>query len=697
VGTDAKGDGPMTEVSSEVRPPVAKVVPHRLEAHGHVRVDEYYWLKDRDDPEVIAYLEAENAYTDAVMAPLKAFEDRLFDEIVGRIQPTDLSVPYRVDDYFYYARFEEGKEYPIHCRRRGSLEADEEVMVDVNAVAAGQSYCAVHGLTVSDGQNVLAYAVDTVGRRFYTVRFRDLATGPDLVDAIPDVTPMVAWTADNRTVFYVRQDPDTLREYQVYRHVLGTDVAEDALVFEESDEEYSCYLWRSKSKRFVFVHTAKTLCSEVRALEADQPAGTFRIIQPRAAGHEYHVEHFGDHFYIRTNDGAPNFRLMRAPVERSSREHWEELLAHRDDVLIEAIEVFRDFLVLLERRDGLVHLRVRPWDGGPEHYVDFGEPAYFAMPVNNRQFDTGVLRYVYTSMTTPNSTYDYDMVTRDRVLLKREPVLGDFDPVNYRTERTHAVAADGERVPISLVYRIDRRRPGENPLLLYGYGSYGFSMDAGFSSPRLSLLDRGFVFAIAHIRGGQELGRRWYDAGRLLAKRNTFTDFIACAEHLVAAGYADPAKLFALGGSAGGLLMGAIVNLQPDLWKGVVAMVPFVDVVTTMLDDAIPLTTGEYDEWGNPHEKAFYDYMLSYSPYDHVEAKDYPALLVTTGLHESQVQYWEPAKWVARLRATKTDDHPVLLRTNMDAGHGGKSGRFRMHRETALVYAFLLDQVGIRG
>jgi oligopeptidase B len=677
--------------------PVARPMPHQLEAHGHVRVDDYYWLRERDDPEVLAYLAAENAYTEAVMGPTKAFEDRLYDEIIGRIKQEDLSVPYLQDGYYYYVRFEEGKEYPLHCRRRGSPDADEELMLDVNRVAEGHDFCMVAPPAVSADGDVLAYAVDTVGRRIFTVRFRDLATGEDLPDELPDVTWDIAWANDNRTLFYARQDPDTLRAYRIYRHVLGTAADDDVLVYEETDPQFDCMVWRTKSKRFMVIECQQTVSTEVRLLEADRPDGAFRVVLPRERDHEYHVDHYGDHLYIRTNRGCPNFRLVRAPVADAAPTRWEEVLPHRDDTLLEGLEVFDDFLVVLERRDGLLQLRVRPWSGDGEHYVDFGEPAYLAFPIHNFELTAGTLRYVYTSLTTPMSTYDYDMRSRERTLRKREEVVGTFDPADYRTERLHAVAADGERVPISLVYRRDLRAPGENPLLLYGYGSYGYSMDAAFSSPRLSLLDRGFVFAIAHIRGGQELGRRWYDAGRLLQKKNTFTDFIACAEHLVQAGYADPAKVFASGGSAGGLLMGAVVNLRPELWRGVVAAVPFVDVVTTMLDEDIPLTTGEYDEWGNPHDKVYYEYMLSYSPYDNVAAKAYPAMMVTTGLHDSQVQFWEPAKWVARLRALKTDDRRLILRTNMDAGHGGRSGRFRAHRETAQVYAFLLSELGITG
>jgi len=492
-------------------------------------------------------------------------------------------------------------------------------------------------------------------------------------------------------VFYTKQDPETLRSHRIYRHVLGADPAAAELVYEETDDTYSCSVSRTKSDRFLLIRSSHTLADEVRYLDADDPQGEFRVFLPRERGHEHRLDHLGDHFYLRTNDDAPNFRLVRVPLDRPGREHWEELVPHRADAYFQGFELFRDHLVISERRDGLVHLRIRPWNGDPEHELDFGEPAYRVGPRSNRELDTRLLRYSYSSMTTPDSVYDYDMETREKTLLKRDEILGDFDSADYRTERLNATAADGVQVPISLVYRVDRRRPGGNPLLLRAYGSYGSSSDASFRSTRLSLLDRGFVCAIAHVRGGQELGRGWYEDGKLLRKKNTFTDFIACAEHLVEAGYAAPDRVFAEGGSAGGLLMGAIVNMRPDLFHGVVANVPFVDVVTTMLDESIPLTTAEFDEWGNPKDPVYYEYMLSYSPYDQVTAQDYPHLLVTAGLHDSQVQYWEPAKWVARLRARKTDDHRLLLKTNMEAGHGGPSGRYRRYRETAFTYAFLLD------
>ncbi|MBN1640693.1 MAG: S9 family peptidase [Anaerolineae bacterium] len=687
-----------TDMSDRVAsPPVAKRVPVRLETHGHVRVDPYYWLKDRQDPEVIAYLEAENAYTDAVMAHTEPFQEALFEEIRGRIKQTDMSVPYRMDDYVYYTRWVDGQEYPIYCRKRDLPDAPEEVLIDVNELAVGHEFVSVGRFAVSAGQDLLAYPVDTVGRRFYTIRFKDLATGAVLEDVIPDVTENIAWAEDNKTLFYTKQDPVTLRWHQIYRHAVGTDPADDVLVYEEADETFYAYVFKTRSKGYMVIDSAQTLTNEARCLPAGDPEGEWRVFAPRERGHEYRIDHLGEHFYVRTNDRAKNFRLMRAPVGNTDRAQWEEVIPHRDDVLLEGFELYRDHLVVVERRQGLVQIRIRPWVGGEEHYLDFGEPAYLAYPSDNHDLDTTTLRYTYTSMTTPRSVYDYDMVTREKALRKREEVLGGFDSANYSTERLSAIAGDGSAVPISVVYREGTARDGSAPLLLYGYGSYGNSMDATFDPNRVSLLDRGFVYAIAHIRGGEELGRRWYEDGKLLNKVNTFADFIACAEHLVAAHYTRPDRLFAMGGSAGGLLVGAVTNMRPDLFRGVVALVPFVDVVTTMLDDSIPLTTSEYDEWGNPNDQAYYEYMLSYSPYDNVEAKDYPALLVITSLHDSQVQYWEPAKWVARLRATKTDANQVLLRTKMEAGHGGVSGRYKRYREAALIYAFLLDLVGIHG
>jgi len=675
-------------------PPTASIKPHTLELHGDVRVDNYFWLRERENPEVVKYLEAENAYTDARMAHLKTLEEALFEEIKGRIVQTDESVPYRAGDYYYYYRYEEGKSYKIHCRKKGSLETAEEVMLDLNALAEGHDHMRVRGVKLSTDENTLAYASDTVGRRIYDLYFKDLSSGDLLKDKIPSVTGGMAWATDNQTLFYAKQDLETLRSYQIYRHELGTDHSEDQLIYEEKDEEFSCYVWKTKSKKYIVIGSYQTLSTEMRYIDADDPTGSVQVFLPREADHEYDIDHYKDAFYVRTNFEATNFRLVKTPVGKTGKEHWKDVIPHRDDVLLESFDVFKNYLVVEERKNGLIELRIRPWSGDKEHYLEFDEPAYLAYIGTNKELETDNLRFVYESMTTPECTYDYDMSTRERELKKQEVVLGGFDPNNYETARLHATATDGARVPISIVYRKGTRQDGSNPTLLYGYGSYGYSMDASFNAKRLSLIDRGFIYAIAHIRGGQEMGREWYENGKLLKKKNTFTDFIACAEHLVSEKYTNSGSLYAMGGSAGGLLMGAIMNMRPDLFDGIVAHVPWVDVVTTMLDASIPLTTSEYDEWGNPNNKEYYDYMLSYSPYDNVRAAQYPNVLVTTGFHDSQVQYWEPAKWVAKLRAMKTDHNRLLFRTYMDAGHSGGSGRFRDYHETAFEYAFVLDLAG---
>ena len=677
--------------------PLVKAVPKELKKHGHVRIDSYYWLREREDPEVMDYLKRENEYMRAVMAHTEALEKTLFQEIKGRIKQTDMSVPYRLDDYFYYTRYEEGKEYPIYARKKESLDAPEEMMINANVLAEGHEFFSVDTRTVSFGQDLLAYAVDTKGRRIYTIHFKNLNTGELLKDIITDVTGNMDWANDNKTLFYSKQDLTTLRTYQIYRHVLGTESSEDQLVYEETDDTFSIFVFKTKSKKYMMIVSTQTLSHEYRYLDANDPNGDFRVFLTREREHEYQIVHFQDKFFIRTNDQAKNFRLMATPIEKTGKEHWQQVIPHRNDVFLENFEIFKDHLVLEERKGGLIHIRVIPWAGSGEHSLEFDEPAYHAHISINLEFDTPILRFGYTSMTTPNSIYDYNMVTRDRVLLKQEEILGGFDSQNYITERLHAPAEDGTEIPISIVYRKGFKKDGQRPLVLYGYGSYGLSMDASFNSPRLSLIDRGFTFAIAHIRGGEEFGRQWYEDGRLLKKKNSFTDFIACGDYLVREGYTSREKMYAMGGSAGGLLMGAVINMRHDLFKGVVAQVPFVDVITTMLDETIPLTTSEYDEWGDPNKKEYYDYMLSYSPYDNVEAKHYPHLLVTTGLNDSQVQYWEPAKWVAKLRAMKTDQNRLLLKTNMDAGHGGASGRFKRFGEIAFHYTFILDLAGIKG
>jgi oligopeptidase B len=673
---------------------IPKRIPVRLEKHGDLRIDDYYWMRERENPEVIAYLEAENQRAENETAHTRNFREALFEEIKHRFKQTDMSVPYKRDDYFYYNRFEEGKEYPIYARKRDSLDQPEELLLDGNALAQGHEFFSIGGWAISSEQDRLAYAVDTQGRRIYTTFFKDLKTGEALDEVLTEVTENLAWANDNRTLFYSRQDPVTLRSFQIWRHVLGSEPATDALVFEEKDETFSTYVFKTKSKKFLMIVSAHATSQEYRCIDASAPESQFRILLPRQPEHEYHLDHFEDRFLIRTNDHAKNFRLVSAPIDNPARNNWQEILPHRENVLLGDFEIFKRHLVVEERQRGLLQIRVLPWSGAAGHYLEFEEPAYRASLGTNLEFDTTTVRFEYTSMKTPFTIYDYDMESKQRILLKQEEVLGGFNSDDYVAERLYATAFDGTEVPISLVYKKGIKKDGQNPLLLYGYGAYGLSIDAAFASPRLSLIDRGFVYAIAHVRGGQELGRRWYEEGKMLSKKNTFSDFIACAEHLIRERYTNPAKLFAMGRSAGGLLMGAVNNMRPDLFKAIVAEVPFVDVVTTMLDPSIPLTTGEYDEWGDPNIKEYYDYMLSYSPYDNVEAKDYPNLLITGGLHDSQVQYWEPAKWAAKLRALKTDSNRLLLKTNMEAGHGGSSGRFRRHHETAFAYAFLLDLAG---
>ena len=684
-----------TPTATALTPPVAAVRPKTFNEFGNVRVDQYYWLKDRNNPEVIQYLEAENAYTKAVMAHTEALQNRLYDELKGRVLQSDQSVPFREGNYFYYTRLVEGKNYPIYARKRGSLNAPEEILIDANALAEGKPTFLIRAWEVSSGEDLLAFAADTTGGRVSSIRFKNLRSGELLPDIVPRAIGGIAWAEDNRTLFYTKPDSVTVRPYQIYRHKLGTPASADHLVYEDKDETYYTSVFKTKSRAYIMVQSEQTMATEYHYVRADQPDATVRVLIPRERGHEYYADHFGDYFYILSNDHAKNFRLMRTPVARPGRDNWEEVIAHRPDVLLEGFESFKDYLVLSERKDGLVQLRVRPWSGGgrTEYYLDFGEPAYLAYVSVNREFDTPLLRFVYTSLTTPSSTYDYDMRTRQKTLLKRDSILGGFDPANYVTERLYTTARDGARVPVSVVYRKGIARPA--PLLLTGYGSYGASTDPTFSSDRLSLLDRGFVFAIAHIRGGSEMGRAWYENGRQLQKKNTFTDFIDVADDLVRRGYTTPDRMFARGASAGGLLMGAVVNLRPELFEGVIAGVPYVDVITTMMDSTIPLTTGEYDEWGNPHDSTFYRYMLSYSPYDNVERKAYPNLLITAGLYDTQVLYVEPAKWTAKLRAMKTDKNRLILRTNMEAGHSGASGRYKRWRDVAFEYAFLLDLAGL--
>lgn len=681
----------------EIKAPVANKQPKTLSIHGDDRIDNYFWLNDREDAEVIDYLNAENAYTEAILEHTKPFQARLFEEMKSRIKEDDASVPYFSNGYFYYSRFEQGKEYPIYCRKEKSLESDEIVILDVNTLAAEHAYYNVSDMEVSDDNKLLAFAEDIVSRRIYTIRFKNLETGAILKDKIPNTSGNIAWAKDNKTVFYTIKDSETLRSYKVMRHVLGTDISEDVEVFNENDDTFFSDVYRSRSGEYVMIYSWSTLTTEFQYLKADDVSGTFQTIQPRIHDLKYEPSHFGDKFYIVTNEGdAHNNKLVATPANNTGIENWEEVLPHRSDVLLVNISPFQNYLVVKERIKGITALRILPWANlKADYYIEFEEKAVGVGIGTNEEFNTDILRFTYTSMTTPISVFDFNMADKSRTLMKQKAVLGDFNKDDYVSERVHVKTKDGVEVPMSIVYKKGFKKDGSQPFLLYAYGSYGHSIDPGFVSNRLSLLDRGFAFAYAHIRGGKDLGKQWYENGKLLKKKNTFTDFIECGEYLVEHNYTSTDKLFAMGGSAGGLLMGAVANMRPDLWKGIIAAVPFVDVVTTMLDDTIPLTTFEYDEWGNPNDKDYYDYIKSYSPYDNVEAKAYPNMLVTTGLHDSQVQYWEPAKWVAKLRELKTDDNKLLLHTNMETGHGGASGRFEPLKEVAMEYAFLFSLLGI--
>ena len=679
-----------------MQPPDAEKKPKELTVHGDTRIDNYYWMNDRDDPKVIEYLKAENEYTKAALKPTEDLQEKLFKEMKGRIKEDDKSVPYKKNGYYYYVRYQEGKEYPLYCRKEGSLKAEEEIMLDVNKMAKGYDFYNVTGVQVSPDNNLVAYGVDTVGRRKYTIHVKNLNTDEVYKDKLPMTTGRAVWANDNKTLFYTKKHPETLRSYKIFRHKLNENDSKDTEIFHESDATFSTYVNKTKSGDYIFISSHSTMSDEYRFINASKPNEDFAVIHPRERGIEYSVSHYKDHFYIVTNWKAKNFRLMKTPVQKGEKTNWEEVIPHREDVFLEDIELFADFMAVEERKEGLTRIQIRNWSNNQTHYIDFEEEVYAAGISNNPEFNSERLRYSYSSMTTPRSTYDFNMKTRERELKKQEEVLGDFDSDNYETKRLWAKADDGKDIPMSVVYRKGTKLNGNNPTLLYGYGSYGATISPRFSSNRLSLLDRGFVFAIAHIRGSQYLGREWYEDGKLLKKKNTFTDFNDCAEHLIQEDYTSPEHLYAMGGSAGGLLMGAVVNMQPKLYNGVVAAVPFVDVVTTMLDEDIPLTTSEFDEWGNPKKEKYYEYMLSYSPYDNTKEQEYPNMLVTTGLHDSQVQYWEPAKWVAKLRDKKTDDNVLLLRTNMEAGHGGSSGRYEALKETAREYAFFLYLEGVK-
>ncbi|WP_304136546.1 S9 family peptidase [Mesonia mobilis] len=685
-------------IKEEIFPPKAKKIAKELSIHGDTRVDNYFWLNERENPEVVKYLEAENDYNEKMTAHTKQFQVDLFEEMKSRIKEDDASVPYKLNGYWYYVRFEVGKGYPIYARKKETLEAEEEILFDCNQMAEGHAYFKLSGLSVSPNNKLVSFGVDTVSRRKYTIQIKNLETGEILPTKIETTTGGSTWANDNKTLFYTRKDEETLRSDKIYQHILGEDPANDILVYQEEDETFNAYVYKSKSKKYIIIGSSSTMSDEYRILDADQPRGDFKLFQERVRGVEYGFSHFEDHFYIITNkDEAQNFKLMKTEVNKTASEHWQEVIPHREDVLLEDMDIFKNYLVLSERYNGLNRIRIMSWDNQEDYYLPFDNETYTAYTGTNPDFDTNILRYGYNSLTTPASVIDFDMKTKESEVKKEQEVQDpNFNKENYLSERIWATAQDGTKIPMSVVYKKGIQRDGSNPVLQYAYGSYGHTTDPSFSTSRLSLLDRGFIFVIAHIRGGEYLGRNWYEDGKMLTKRNTFTDFIDCSKYLIEQKYTSAKHLYAMGGSAGGMLMGGILNMAPQLYNGVIAAVPFVDVVTTMLDDSIPLTTGEYDEWGNPNDKEYYEYMKSYSPYDNVVAQDYPNILVTTGFHDSQVQYWEPAKWVAKLRELKTDENKLLFHTNMDAGHGGASGRFEALKEVAEDYAFILDLEGIK-
>lgn len=678
--------------SVPVKPPVARKAPKTTTTHGDTLTDDYFWLREKSSPEVIKFLEDENRYTDAVMKPTEAFQESLYKEMLARIRETDLSVPVKDGEYFYYSRTEQGKQYPIFCRKKGGLKSPEEITLDVNELAAGKQFMSVGAYNISDDGHLLAYSTDDTGFRQYKLFVKDLRTS-QTTPAIAERVTSVAWAADNKTLFYTTEDAVTKRSDKFFRQALGQKEGE--LLFEEKDELYRIFAGKSRSKGYIFLTSASSTTSETRYIAADKPTGALKVLLPREQNHEYYVDHHGQYFYIRTNDKGRNFRLVTAPVSDPDKKNWKEVLPHRDAVMLEDIDCFAGHLVIYERENGLQKLKITDLASNKSHYIEFPEPVYSAFGNANPEFNTTKFRFSYQSFITPSSIFEYDVKTRQRELLKEQPVLGGYDRTQYLSERVFATASDGTKIPVSLVYKKGVKRDGSAPMLLYAYGSYGISMPVSFSSTRLSLLDRGVVYALAHIRGGGDMGKIWHEQGRLMHKKNTFTDFIACAEHLIKEKYTNKDRLVIQGGSAGGLLMGAVTNMRPDLFKAVVSQVPFVDVMNTMLDASLPLTVGEYLEWGNPNEKEAYFYMKSYSPYDNIEAKNYPNILVRTSLNDSQVMYWEPAKYVAKLRAMKTDKNVLLLKTNMGAGHGGASGRYDALKETAFDYAYILSQVGI--
>jgi len=687
---DTKTQNSMSELPNT---PLAKQIPKNLTIHDDVRIDEFYWLNDRENPEVINYLNKENDYYNAHTAHTKEFQTSLFEEMKSRIKEDDSSVPYKYNGYWYITKYETGKDYPIYTRKKGTLEAEEELLFDCNEMAKDHSYFSLVGLNINLNNDLVSYGIDTTGRRQYTLYIKDLKTNTVLKDEISNTTGGSTWANDNKTLFYTKKDETTLRSEAIYKHRLNTDQKSDELIYEETDDTFGVSVYKTKSKKYLVIVSYSTLTTEYQILDANTPDADFKVFQPRTRGLEYSISHYEDSFYIVSNaDGAQNFKLSKTSETQTEKNYWKDVIPHRENVLLEDIEIFKDFLVVSERENGLNQIFIKRWDGSGSYYLPFEGETYTAYTTTNVDFDTTVLRYGYQSLTTPSSIIDFDMVTKTKTIKKEQEVLGGkFKKENYTSERLWATAADGTQIPISLIRHVDTKKSSETPLLLYAYGSYGSTIDPYFSTVRLSLLDRGFIFAIAHIRGGEYLGRQWYEDGKLFNKKNTFSDFVDCSKYLIENKYTSAKHHYAMGGSAGGLLMGAVINLAPELYNGVVAQVPFVDVVTTMLDDSIPLTTGEYDEWGNPNEKNYYEYMKSYSPYDNITNKLYPNMLVTTGLHDSQVQYWEPAKWVARLRSQNKNTSQLYLKTNMEAGHGGASGRFEALKEVATEYAFLLD------
>jgi oligopeptidase B len=673
-----------------VNPPEIKKIKKELITNGHSRIDDYFWMNDRENPEVIKHLEKENSYTSAVMEDYAETTDKLYKEIIGRIKQSDESVPYRDNGYYYFYKYTEGSEYPIYYRIKDEPKAKEEVLLDVNALAKDTKFCQVTSFSVSPDNKLIAYGLDTVGRRLYSIFIKKIGTEEFIGLPIKNTTGVTAWASDSKTFFYTQKDTQTLRPCTILKHKLGAEIKKDKLIYFEKDEKFSTIVYKTRSRKYILISSYSKTSEEYRFLDADKPDGEFKIIQLRVKDLEYSVSHFNDKFYILTNYKAKNFRLMETSINNTGIDFWKEVIPHREDVFLEDLEIFKKYFVLSERKNGLRQMHVFEWESMKDYYIDFGEEVYTADLGTNPEYETDLLRYTYSSLTTPSSIIDYNLNSRQKNVKKQQEVLGGFNSSDYGAKRLYVKSRDGKDVPVSLVYKKGIKLDGKNPLVLYGYGAYGISVDPNFSSMRLSLLNRGYIYAIAHVRGGQELGYSWYEDGKMLNKMHSFTDFIDCAEFLIEKKYTSPECLFAMGGSAGGLLVAAVNNMRPDLFRGVVALVPFVDIVTTMLDKSIPLTTSEFEEWGNPEDSVYYDYMLSYSPYDNVKKANYPAILVLAGLHDSQVQYWEPAKWVAKLREYNTGKNVILLQTNMQAGHGGASGRFEMYKEYALEYSFLL-------